>query len=95
MTDTPKLKLVFSPPDPDAPGYLKRQRLALELFDSYKGNPSVDTVDKLVDFLLPFVIEPKTKTKAREALWDASQNQIQQMITVVVGGSDEGEENPT
>jgi len=90
------MKLVFAPPDPDAPGYLKRQRLALELFDGYKNDPSVDTVDKLVDFLLPFVTEPKTPAKARDALWDASQNQIQQMISVVVGGGeDEGEENPT
>ena len=89
------MKLVFVPPDADAPGYLKRQRQALELFDSYKNDPSVDSVDKLVDFLLPFVTEPKTKAKAEEALWDASQNQIQQMIGVVVGGGDESEENPT
>ena len=88
------MKLVFAPPDADAPGYLKRQRQALELFDEYKGNPTVDSVDKLVDFLLPFVTEPKTPAKAREALWDASQNQIQQLIGVVVGG-EKGEENPT
>ena len=89
------MKLVFAPPDADAPGYLKRQRQALELFDGYKNDPSVDTVDKLIDFLLPFVTEPKTKAKAEEALWDASQNQIQQMIGVVVGGGEESEENPT
>ena len=89
------MKLVFAPPDADAPGYLKRQRQALELFDGYKNDPSVDTVDRLVDFLLPFVTEPKTKARAREALWDASQNQIKQLIGVVVGGDEEGEENPT
>ena len=38
--------------------------------------------------------EPKTKAKAEEALWDASENQIQQMIKAVVGGG-EDEENPT
>ena len=89
------MKLVFAPPDADAPGYLKRQRQALELFDSYKNDPSVDSVDQLVEFLLPFVTEPKTPAKAREALWEASQNQIKQLIGVVVGGSEEGEENPT
>ena len=88
------MKLVFAPPDADAPGYLKRQRQALELFDEYKESPTVDSVDKLVDFLLPFVTEPKTKAKAQEALWDASQNQIQQLIGVVVGGGEESEENP-
>ena len=90
------MKLVFAPPDADAPGYLKRQRQALELFDEYKESPTVDSVDKLVGFLLPFVTEPKTKAKAQEALWDASQNQIQELIGVVVGGGDdESEENPT
>jgi len=95
MTDETRNKLVFAPPDADAPGYLKRQRLALELFDGYKNDPSVEMVDRLVEFLLPFVTEPKTKAKAEEALWDASQNQIQQMISVVVGGGKESEENPT
>ena len=90
------MKLVFAPPNPDAPGYLKRQRQALELFDGYKNDPSVDTVDTLVDFLLPFVTEPKTPAKAREALWEASENQIKQLIGVVVGGGEEeSEENPT
>ena len=90
------MKLVFAPPAPDAPGYLKRQRQALELFDGYKNEPSVDTVDKLVDFLLPFVTEPKTPAKARDAIWEASENQIKQMIGVVVGGGEEeNEKNPT
>ena len=89
------MKLVFAPPDADAPGYLKRQRRALELFDAFKVDPTVEMVDQMVDFLLPFVTEPKTKAKAQEALWDASKNQIKELIGVVVGGSEESEKNPT
>ena len=92
MTDTPKLKLVFDPPGADAPGYLKRQRKALELYEGSQKNPSPAVTDALVDFLAQYVSEPKDHEERKDALYEASENQITELIEAIVGG---GEENPT
>ena len=85
------MKLVFSPPDPESPGYLKRSRDALELFEGFKENPSPKSVDKMVEFFLPFVTEPEDRKEAEDALWMASEIQIGELIQAILGGG----ENPT
>ena len=85
-------KLIFVRPDAEAPGYLRRMRQALEFQEAFKGsNPSPDSVDKLIEFLLPNISEPVDRDEAREALLDASQAQFQELLSVLTGG----EENPT
>jgi len=80
-------KLVFEVPGPEAPGYLKRQRKAAEFFSEDSLTP--ERFDVLIEFLLPFVKEPKDRKQAREALWDMSQNDYDELMNLVGGGSGE------
>ena len=85
-------KLVFTKPDPEAPGYLRRMRQALEFQEAFKSaNPGPAAVDKLIEFLLPNVTEPVDRNEAREALLDASQAQFMELLGALTGG----DENPT
>lgn len=79
-------KLVFEPPTKQTPGYPRRMRQALELRQRIEGNLEPELVDILIDFLLPYVSEPKGKEAAREALLDASQEQFDSMLAAVQGG---------
>lgn len=84
----------FEPPDPDEPGYLKRQRKALEFQRQLTKDPAPEAVDALVEFLLPYVKEPVERDAARDALWDASEAQFRLLIDLVSGRSSE-DTNPT
>lgn len=79
-------RIEFSPPGPDTPGYLRRQRKALELFERLEGSPSPQLIDEMVEFLVEFVDVPEDPEEAREALWDASEEQFKQLLGVVTGG---------
>lgn len=86
--------LVFTPPDENTPGYLRRQKQALEFMQSLKGDPTPKTIDNMVEFLVEFVTEPKDKDEARNALWDASQAQFDALLKSVLGQGEDAE-NPT
>ncbi len=87
-------QLVFTPPSPDSPGYLRRARKALEFRQKLNsGNADPDTIDLLVEFLLPYLVEPVDRNVAREELFDASETQFIQLIDVVIGNT--SGENPT
>lgn len=86
------MKLVFSPPGPDTPGHLRRMRAALEFKKMIAGgDPQPEMVDALIEFLLPFVNEPQERATAREALWDASSAQFDELLGAITGEN----ENPT
>ena len=70
-------------PGPEAPGYLKRQRKAYEFFET--GDMGSQWFDNLIEFLLPFVDAPKDREKAREALWDMSENEYKQALDLIAG----------
>ena len=89
MTD-----LVFTPPDENTPGFLRRQREALNFTQLLKGDASVEVLDGMVNFLVEFVTEPKDRKKAIEALWDASEAQFNELLGAVIGKADDAE-NPT
>ena len=89
MTD-----LVFTPPDENTPGFLRRQREALKFMQLLKDDPSPETIDGMVDFLVDFVTEPKGKKEAIDALWDASEAQFNELLGAVIGKADDAE-NPT
>ncbi len=80
-------QLRFRAPGKDAPGYLRRQRQALEFSETLKQteNISAQTIDELVEFLLPFVTVPAKRDEAREALLDMSQGQFDDMLTEITG----------
>jgi hypothetical protein len=87
-------ELVFSPPGRGEPGFLRRTQKALAFQVEMKNDPRPETIDKMVDFLLTYVEEPKDRAEAREALYEATEEQFNQLIDVIVGGSANGE-NPT
>ena len=87
-------ELVFNLPDENTPGYLRRQKEALKLQQRIQEKLSPETVDDIVNFLAPYIAEPKDPKQAKEALWDASKAQFNQLLNSVIG-LDEGDENPT
>lgn len=80
-------QLRFRAPGKDAPGYLRRQRQALEFSEKLKQteNISAQTIDDLVAFFLPFVTAPTNRDEAREALFDMSQTQFEDMLNELTG----------
>ncbi len=87
-----EIEIEFKPPDADEPGYLMREKVRLEYLEELKKGSSPECVDKMVDFLLPYVERPEDRKEAREALWQMSNNQFKQLLEVISGG---GAENPT
>ncbi len=81
--------LRFVPPGPDAPGFLRRARRALELAEGLKGSPTPALLDSIIAFVLPFVTEPTDRDAAREALLDASQEDFQRLLGAVGGGGED------
>lgn len=87
-------KLVFELPNAQTPGYLRRVKKGMELADRMqdkKASPS--SIDDMVEFLLPYITEPKDREEARDTLLDASQEQFMVLVKAVSGESEE--ENPT
>ena len=85
------MKLKIEVPGREAPGYFRRQRVAMEV-QKQLGERTPESVDSMVNYLLPFVKEPVDRKVATEALWDASQEQIDEILAAIRG---EREENPT
>ena len=76
----------FELPGKDAPGYLKRQRKLAEFMDM-EGN-SAGRWDAMIEYLLDYVTKPKDRDKAREALWDMTEAEYDEMLD---GLSSQGE----
>ena len=90
MTENEKTtNLIFKPPSPDEPGYLRRARKAVELMEELQKNPTVKLMDDLVEFLADYVAKPSGRTEAREALLDASRAQFREMLTAISGGEND------
>ena len=86
-------KLVFELPNAQTPGYLRRAKKGLEFKARVKEGIDPVVIDDMVDFLLDFVSEPEDQGEAREALFDASEEQFTNLIDLVTGESQT--ENPT
>lgn len=82
-------KLVLEVPKKSDRGYLKRQRTALN-FSAKLDAMEVDekVVDEIIEFCLPYVIEPKDRDDAKEALEWASEDEIKGLLAAI-SGSDE------
>lgn len=87
-----EIEIEFLPPDADEPGYLLREKTRLEYLAEFNRGASPEVVEKMVNFLLPYVEKPEDRKEAREALWQMSNNQFKQLLEVISGG---GAENPT
>ena len=86
-------QIVFNLPTKETPGYLRRAKRYLELQEAL-SNPSAQAFDQLVDFLADFVDEPKDRDEAKDALLDASEEQLMSLFEAVGGGDGSGA-NPT
>lgn len=82
-------KLVLKVPKKSDRGYLKRQRTALN-FSAKLDSMEVDekVVDEIIEFCLPYVVEPEDKDAAKEALEWASEDEIKGLLAAI-SGSDE------
>ena len=81
------MKIKFTTPTADSPGFLKRTRTAAVLMEKLQsGHFSAGVIDEIIDFLDSFVTEPADKTEAREALLDVSQNDFANMLLAIMGG---------
>ena len=88
-------RLVFNPPGPDTPGYLKRIRQALSFSVNLNSEkPSPELLDKMVEFLAQYVTEPEEHAGKIEALWMATENEYKMLLRAVTG-EPEGDDNPT
>jgi len=97
-------KLVFEAPTPQTPGYLRRLKKSLEFRAKLKDFDVSDSawIDKMVDFLVNFITEPEDREEAKESLWDATEEDYNNMIDAIIGKQEdeteegeEGEGNPT
>lgn len=81
-------KLVLNVPGPDEPGFFRRSKKALKLVDELKGNPTAATIEAMIKFLAEYVEGPRDQ--AEEMLWDASENQIMELVNAITGANDTG-----
>ena len=87
------IKLHFVIPGKDAPGFLLRQRQALEFSRKIQENStSPEVLDELVDYLMQFITEPEDEKSKKDALWMASENEFMKLLSALMGGNET--ENP-
>ncbi|MBA2702690.1 MAG: hypothetical protein H0U60_02445 [Blastocatellia bacterium] len=74
-------------PTKDTPGYLRRQREALALSQQMQDPTArgTETIDVIVNFILPFVVVPTDRDSAREALFDMTETQFVQALDKITG----------
>ena len=82
------MELEIKPPTPDSPGYLYRVKRALLLQRALTDGLTEEAIDNIIEFLIPYVVIPKDRGEAREALLDASETQFIAAINAVVGQGD-------
>ena len=81
-------QIVFNLPTRQTPGYFLRQRKLLEIEQDRKKDPTPETIDKLVNFLADYV-QAESPEKARALMWQASEEQWDQMLDAIGGASKE------
>ncbi len=78
--------LKFTVPSPKERGFLKRQRRALVFAKKFNENRTdPESIDEMVEFLADFITVPETREGAIEALWDATQEQFEDMLDAISG----------
>lgn len=71
------MELEYKVPGRDAPGFLKRQRKLAEFMELEKAT---DRWEAMIEYLLEFVTAPEDRDEAREALWNMSEAQYDNML---------------
>jgi hypothetical protein len=76
--------LKFEFPDKNSKGYLRRQHKIQELA---QGDEK-DVFPRMVELLLEFAAEPKDRDKARELIWDMSEDEYDAAMAAIQEGSE-------
>ena len=88
------ITLEFRIPDRNTPGFLKRQRDVLVFQQQLQDGTSPETLDKLVEFLAQYVVQPEEHQAKVDALWMASEAEFMSLLKALGGQGDDGA-NPT
>lgn len=84
------VEIVFEAPGREAPGFLRRQYLALSFQDAFKnGQATAQTIRDMVEFLLAYIKEPVDRQQAENLLWEASEAQFMTMLEAITGQTDD------
>lgn len=87
-------ELIVTRVSKDKKGYLRRQRESLHHQNELRTNPSVETFDAWIDWLMSVCeIHTDDGSDAREALLDLSENEVDDLMKQFRG--QEGESVPT
>jgi len=85
-------------PTRETKGYWRRVKRASALRVNMTKGMTPELCDEVINFLLPFVVEPEDREEAREVLLDASQTEFEKMMQAFHGGGNETTvppQNPT
>lgn len=85
----PSKKFVFEVPDPDAPGFVRRQWETARHIANL-NTPSAGNFDAALDHILQFVVEPEDRNEAREVLLDMNRTEWFKLLNALAQES----ENP-
>lgn len=88
-----KTQLIFEPPSPDTPGYLRRLRQAVAFQEAIKAKQlTPQVIDNLTGFLSAYIAGIPSE-EAKEMLLDASENQFQEMLEGITGKDNDAKKN--
>jgi len=79
-------QVVFEVPDEQTPGYLRRMKNLAEFQKAQKSTiDEVERFEKMCSFLADYVKEPADPEEAREALMEATKEQIDDLFALISG----------
>jgi hypothetical protein len=79
-------KVVFELPDEHTPGYLRRMKNLAEFQKAQKNaKDEVERFEKMCAFLSGYIVEPTDPEEAKEALMDATKEQIDDLFALIGG----------
>ena len=79
----------FEVPSADTPGFLRRQKKLMEFIACPDDSP--DKWELMVAMLMDYVVEPKDKAEAEQAIWDLSEKEYSDTLELI---SNQGEVSP-
>ena len=87
------MKLKIETPTRETPGYWKRVKRGVALREEAKNGMTLELCDRMIDFILPYVVEPADRDEAREVLENLSQDDFENITKAIIG--DKGGGNNT
>lgn len=86
------MKLKIETPTRESKGYWKRVKRGAALREEMSGGMTLSLCDRVIEFILPYVIEPIDHDEAKELLEELSQDEFEKIIRAVIGDKGGGNE---